>query len=546
MDAFLYDLPPLLMEELCRILDSGGDILGWRGLAVRIVPDYSEVRRLERLEAAGRSPSRELLWSWAQQNTRVTELLTVLQDMGHYRALQLLQGPKQSHSPLVGDAATPSTMTQVVERQPPVITLRDIIEGSKDFHPGMKISESDFATVYRAHVGDQTYAVKLFKQVQSLSWKTQWDAFLQEMEVHRVYHPNILHPIGCFSDEGNYCLVYPYLPNGSLYHRLHQQVNHTFHHSFLLKVLRVHHLHTAPSCSVICGNISSANILLDHALQPQLSDFGLARLRPSLASQCCTDTVSRGFYRNQGYLPEEFIRHQRLSFSLDVYSFGMVIMETITGRQVIEYEPKQPRDVLDAAVEQSGGSLDSCLQFLDQTAGQWPTAVALSLLSLALKCTASRHNQRPAMEDVLLSLSQLLPSPSGPPPDQPHSLNVDPTPPSLPVEHDEESSLPGLVAEDTPLECSQSEVTFLSSGGGTYSEVELDLYSSCPVQCSCSGEEGGLPCEDCRANTLISGTAQTDRVVENEAKCKLRNKLSLYNRQMIDTPELFSETDGNE
>lgn len=58
------------------------------------------------------------------------------------------------------------------------------------------------------------------------------------------------------------------------------------------------------------------------------------------------------------------------------------------------------RDVLDAAVEQSGGSLDSCLQFLDQTAGQWPTAVALSLLSLALKCTASRHNQRPGMEDV--------------------------------------------------------------------------------------------------------------------------------------------------
>lgn len=77
------------------------------------------------------------------------------------------------------------------------------------------------------------------------------------------------------------------------------------------------------------------------------------------------------------------------------------------------------------------------------------------------------------------------------------------------MEHDEESSLPGLVAEDTPLECSQSEVTFLSSGGGTYSEVELDLYSSCPVQCSCSGEEGGLPCEDCRANTLISGTAQS-------------------------------------
>lgn len=60
--------------------------------AVRIASSLLEVRMLERVEAAGRSPTRELLWSWAQQNSTVQDLLNVLQDMGHIRALQLIQG----------------------------------------------------------------------------------------------------------------------------------------------------------------------------------------------------------------------------------------------------------------------------------------------------------------------------------------------------------------------------------------------------------------------------------------------------------------------
>lgn len=57
------------------------------------------------------------------------------------------------------------------------------------------------------------------------------------------------------------------------------------------------------------------------------------------------------------------------------------------------------RDLLVTEVEDSGG-VDSCLRFLDAAAGQWPTAVALSLLRLALDCTASRHRSRPSMENV--------------------------------------------------------------------------------------------------------------------------------------------------
>lgn len=200
--------------------------------------------------------------------------------------------------------------------------------------------------------------------------------------------------------------------------------------------------------------------------------------------------------------------------------------------------------------------MDSCLQFLDETAGRWPTVLALSLLGLALECAASRHRSRPSMENVsithsfltfknstlyvtkhviirqflvaagiievtgddlkavtlncpqvLPTLSQLLPPPVCPLTDQPRSLD-DRVPlndnhmpsSSIPVEDDEQHSLPGTSAQAGPCECSQSEVTYLSDITSADGEAVVDLYCSWPVQCSCPAETGGLACEDCRAN----------------------------------------------
>nr|XP_020456887.1 interleukin-1 receptor-associated kinase 3 isoform X2 [Monopterus albus] len=578
--SFLYDVPPVTVERLCKIMDSGDDSLGWRGLAVRIAPSWLEVRKLERTEAAGRSPTRELLWSWAQQNSRVHDLCKVLEDMGHHRALQLFHSPPQEsslpssnhHAESAGqvsaakekesfklEASSPlKSVRSVEENQSSIITFQDIKEGTRDFHQKMRISEGQFCNVYRAQLGNKMFAVKVFKQTNKASWRKLWEMFRKEMEIHHLYqHPHIVDLLGCFSEEDHYCLVYPYFPNGSLFHRLHHQDGEPpLSWQERLDIIKgiakaLHHLHTAQPCPVICGNISSANILFDDALQPKLCDFGLARLRPHSVSHYCTITLDTSSHSNLGYLPEEYIRDGKLSFSLDVYSFGMVVMETVTGRKVIDDVPKQTllRDLLITEVEDSGG-VDSCLQFLDETAGRWPTAMALRLLRLALDCTASRHRSRPSMEKVLLSLSELLPPPC-PPVDQPHSLDdgaascAQQSPLlSIPVEHDEQDSPPGFPTREGPSEYSQSEVTYLSDIAGAHGEAAVNLYSSWPVQCSCAAETSGLACEDCRANGFTNNNMdypQNVTVVENPAKERLRNKLSLYNKEQIHTEELFSD-----
>uniref|UniRef100_A0A8K9WVG0 Interleukin 1 receptor associated kinase 3 n=1 Tax=Oncorhynchus mykiss TaxID=8022 RepID=A0A8K9WVG0_ONCMY len=553
---YLYDVPPVLMEKFCKIIDSGDDSLGWRGLASRIVPSWTEVRRTERLEAIGKSPTRELIWAWAQQNKTVGDLVKVLEDMCHYRALQLFspQGKATINRPIPHCSLCQlSVFTLLLGRNHRlVITYSDVIEGTRHFHQDMKISEGSFSAVYRVVKGNETFAVKLFKQVQKASWRKLWDLFRREMEVHHLYqHPNILELLGCYSDGDRYWLVYPYLPNGSLFHRLHDQnAVPPLSWQERLDIIKgtakaVHHLHMAQPCTVVCGNITSSNILLDERLQPKLSDFGTARLRPHSVSQSCTVTLDTTF-GTLGYLPEEYIRDGKLSVSLDVFSLGVVIMEIITGRKAREETPKHTllRNVLREEVEDTG-SVDSCLQYLDPRAGLCPHSMSFTLLRLALDCTSTRPRNRPTMENVLQVLSQLLPLPC-PPEDQPHTLTDEaPAPPaspaqmgqgpssnpspSVPVEDDELHSYPvenpqPAPAQGGPCECSQSEVTYLGSGersshlsqegagkraglGADEADQSLqtngepvDLYGSWPVQCSCSAEVNGLGCEDCRAN----------------------------------------------
>lgn len=602
--TLLFDVSPVLMETFCRLMDSGVDGLGWRTLASRILTSQLEVRCIEMYAVAGKSPTKELMWSWAQQNKTVEDLLKVLDEMGHARARSLFQSQdscvlKSSSPPHfptylrstgkschVSDLHAESVSLKG-EKQKCFITYSDVIEGTRHFHQDLKIGGSGFAEVYCGRWGNRSFAVKVFKQENKADWKALWEKFTKEIEVLQLnQHPNILELWGSFSDSDRFCLVYPFLHNGSLFHRLHEEVDKPLSWQERLNIIKgtakaVHHLHTSQPCTVICGNITSSNILLDENLQPKLSDFGLARLRPHSVDQSCTIVMDTALQSNLGYLPEEYMRDGKLSVKLDVYSLGVVILETCTGQKVKQESAKNVflRDVLHSEVEEKG-CVDDCLRFLDPKVEHWPPAVALCLLRLGLECTGSKMRVRPNMEMVLQRLIPLHPLPA-PSEDQPHTLH-DTIPPqrpykSFPIEDDEmHSQLEDLQAPKPadPCECSQSQVTFLSnedrslhrafhqerdrgvsSSESVHSDsaARLDLYGSWPVECSCSTETEAQGCADCCANGFSQSVLYvtidddddddalpTQSDARNPAKEKMKNKIHLYNQGLIKTEELLS------
>ncbi|KAM5287917.1 interleukin-1 receptor-associated kinase 3 [Ctenodactylus gundi] len=501
----LFELPPVLLGELCAVLDSCDGALGWRGLAERLSSSWLDVRHIEKYVDQGKSGTRELLWSWAQKNKTIGDLVQILEDMGHRRAihliakhgtgLNLLAQSRQDHGfPNIPPKETANATVDNVfipERNEKGILLKsaisfqDVTEGTKYFHKDFLIGEGEIFEVYKVEIQNQTYAVKLFKQEKKMLYKKHLKRFLSELEVLLLFHhPNILELAAYFTETEKFCLVYPYMRNGTLYDRL-QCVGNTVPLSWHMRIRvligvskAVQYLHNTQPCSVIFGNISSANILLDDQFQPKLTDFAMAHFRPHLEHQSSTINLISNSSKCLWYMPEEYIRQGKLSTKTDIYSFGIVIMEVLTGCKVVLDEPKhiQLRDLLMELMEKRG--LNSCLTFLDKKVPPCPRNFSARLFCLAGQCAATRAKLRPSMDEVLNALesSQASLYFAEDPPTSLKSFRC-PSPiffdnvPSIPVEDDEnQSSHSPLHDKDLekdnmppniPFECSQSEVTFL-------------------------------------------------------------------------------------
>uniref|UniRef100_H2ZVX9 Interleukin 1 receptor associated kinase 3 n=1 Tax=Latimeria chalumnae TaxID=7897 RepID=H2ZVX9_LATCH len=525
----LFDVSAAVMEKFCRLMDSSDGDLGWRGLAEHISADWLEFRNVQEHATRGKSRTGELLWSWAQKNKTVGDLLLILQEMDHQRAMSIFtqegkhaktslnlnselnlfstplpyEGSKKYSTPGYASLGHLSIddiyrISQKSAKSQLSMNFRNIIEGTRDFHRDLMIGEGTFFEVYKAEIHNQTFAVKLLKQGLCLEWNKQWKHFLSETEVLLLFHhPNILDLTGCFSENGKFCLVYPYMKNGSLLDCLHCLNNHAplpwlTRLNILVGIANgVQHLHRAQPCSVVCGNITSpsANILLDEHFEPKLSDFGMAYQRPQTVTHSYSINMDADTLKIMGYLPEEYFRQGKLSVQVDVYSYGVVIMEVLTGKRAVIETPKhlQLRDLVTEMIEQSG-VIDSCLSLLDRKAGFWPHGITLRLFQVAVQCTSSRPKMRPAMAtvfEILRDFKQILHFQE----DQPQSLkSFLPASlatcqfPSIPVENDEIHGFPlnylGVSSSKgphsdmharlrkLPCECSQSEVTFLGVDGG--------------------------------------------------------------------------------
>ncbi|GJN04345.1 hypothetical protein PR202_ga21888 [Eleusine coracana subsp. coracana] len=163
-------------------------------------------------------------------------------------------------------------------------------------------------------------------------------SFIREVEqLSKVRHPNLVCLFGYSDEDGDQYLVYEYCANGNLAQNL-LRGDSVLPWETRVKILRdcasvLRFLHTHPDGCIVHRDIKLTNILLTEDKEPKLSDFGLAKMLQMEETKVFTDV--RGTI---GYMDPEYITHSKLTCSSDIYSFGVVALQLLSGRKVIELD----------------------------------------------------------------------------------------------------------------------------------------------------------------------------------------------------------------
>ncbi|CAB4296134.1 unnamed protein product [Prunus armeniaca] len=217
-----------------------------------------------------------------------------------------------------------------------LFSYEEIRSATCQFSTGNLIGEGGCSSVYRACLGDgKPVAVKILK-----SYKEAWDDFFLEAKfVSSIQHKHITSLIGVCAEGGNLILVYDLFPRGSLEGNLHGcsdgSIVLPWEVRFNVAVAvaeALNYLHNECPPPIIHRDVKSSNILLSDKLLPQLSDFGLAMWGSTDSAYVISSDVVGTF----GYIAPEYFMHGMVSDKIDVYAFGVVLLELLSGRKPVD------------------------------------------------------------------------------------------------------------------------------------------------------------------------------------------------------------------
>jgi len=234
------------------------------------------------------------------------------------------------------------------------LSLSELKVACNNFHPDGVLGRGGFGEVHRGTLNGQEIAVKRileekWRQIgQEASHKLLF-TFITELQVmHNHPAENIL-PIMAvsFSEtlETDPCLVYQYMPNGSVSDRLKcktgtQPLTWKQRSNIAVGTARgLVHLH-ALKPPIIHGDIKSGNVLLDRHFEPKIGDFGLARGGAPEGTHLLVTTVKG----TQAYLPIDYIRSRELCPAVDTFCYGIFMFELVCGRSPSHRPPGQGND----------------------------------------------------------------------------------------------------------------------------------------------------------------------------------------------------------
>ncbi|KAJ6840907.1 putative serine/threonine-protein kinase PBL21 isoform X1 [Iris pallida] len=294
-------------------------------------------------------------------------------------------------------------------------TLRELAAATRNFKEANLIGEGGFGKVYRGQLaGGQVVAIKQLNR----SGRQGSKEFLVEcLMLIMLHHAHLVSLIGYCAQGDERLLVYEYMSQGSLERHLFdlppgkEPLDWNTRINIALGVARgLAYLHNEVKPPVIYRDMKSANVLLDDDFNPKLSDFGLAKLGPE-EGNTHVSTAVMGTY---GYCAPEYVMSGKLTVRSDLYSYGALLLELITGRKA--FDPSKPTGEQNLIVWSRPFLSDRrrFLQLADPLLhGSYPVRAFYKLTVIALMCLAENPHNRPASRDLVLALEHVLAEPYG-------------------------------------------------------------------------------------------------------------------------------------
>ncbi|KAG7576552.1 Serine-threonine/tyrosine-protein kinase catalytic domain [Arabidopsis thaliana x Arabidopsis arenosa] len=276
-------------------------------------------------------------------------------------------------------------------------SLRSATDG---FHPTKRIGGGGYGVVFKGVLRDGTQVA-----VKSLSAESKQGTreFLTEINlISNIHHPNLVNLIGCCIEGKNRILVYEYLENNSLASVLlgsrsrYVPLDWSKRAAICVGTASgLAFLHEEVEPQVVHRDIKASNILLDQNFSPKIGDFGLAKLFPDNVTHVSTRVAG-----TVGYLAPEYALLGQLTKKADVYSFGILVLEVISGNSSTRAAFGDDYMVLVEWVWKLREER-RLLECVDPDLTKFPEDEVTRFIKVALFCTQAAAQKRPNMKQVV-------------------------------------------------------------------------------------------------------------------------------------------------
>ncbi|KAK3223441.1 hypothetical protein Dsin_010466 [Dipteronia sinensis] len=297
--------------------------------------------------------------------------------------------------------------------RPVIFSLEEVEKATDNFDESKIIGRGGYGSVFLGTLGKQEVAIKKMRSNKSKE-------FFAELKVLcKIHHINVVELLGYASGDDHLYLVYEYVRNGSLSDHLHdpmlkgyQPLTWTARTQIALNAAKgIEYIHDHTKARYVHRDIKTSNILLDVGLRAKVADFGLAKLVERSNEE---EMIATRLVGTPGYLPPESLKELQVTSKTDVFAFGVVLAELITGQRALSRDNREPTKLKSLITvvykifkdEDPEIALEEVID--GNLRGSYPLEDVYKMAEIAEWCLSEDPYNRPEIRDIVVTLSQIV------------------------------------------------------------------------------------------------------------------------------------------